>query len=46
MATATAYMPVEVYLRSSFEPDAEYVDGAIRERPVGGLDHAAWQKAI
>ena len=46
MATTTAYMPVEVYLRSSFEPDAEYVDGVIQERAVGELDHAAWQKAI
>ncbi|MBV8114645.1 MAG: Uma2 family endonuclease [Silvibacterium sp.] len=46
MATAAAHVPVEVYLRSSFEPDAEYVDGAIQERSVGELDHAAWQKAI
>jgi len=46
MATAAAYVPVAVYLRSSFEPDAEYVDGAIQERAVGELDHAAWQKAI
>ena len=46
MATTAPYVPVEVYLRSSFEPDAEYVDGAIRERAVGELDHAAWQKAI
>ena len=46
MATAAAYVPVDVYLRSSFEPDAEYVDGAIQERSVGELDHAAWQKAI
>ena len=46
MATATVYVPLEVYLRSSFEPDAEYVDGTIQERSVGELDHAAWQKAI
>jgi Uma2 family endonuclease len=46
MATSAAYVPVESYLRASFEPDAEYVDGAIQERPVGELDHAAWQKAI
>jgi len=46
MATTTAYVPVEVYLRSSFEPDAEYVDGVIQERAAGELDHAAWQKAI
>jgi hypothetical protein len=26
MATTT-HVPVEVYLRSSYEPDAEYVDG-------------------
>jgi Uma2 family endonuclease len=39
-------VPVEVYLRSSFEPDAEYVDGEIQERPVGEYDHAAWQSAL
>ena len=45
MATAT-HVPVDVYLRSSYEPDAEYVDGEIEERPMGEYDHAAWQKAI
>lgn len=46
MAT-TARVPVEVYLRSSeYEPDAEYVDGEIEERPMGTLDHADWQQAI
>ena len=34
MATTT-HVPVEVYLRSSYEPDAEYVDGEIEERPAG-----------
>ncbi len=43
---ATTRVPVEVYLRSSYEPDAEYVDGKIEERPMGELDHAAWQEAI
>jgi Uma2 family endonuclease len=42
----TTYIPVEVYLRSSYEPDAEYVDGEIEERPMGELDHASWQQAI
>jgi Uma2 family endonuclease len=46
MATATNYVPVEVYLRSDFEPDAEYVDGVIEERPMGEFDHACWQDAI
>ncbi len=39
MATTT-HVPVEVYLRSSYEPDAEYVDGKIEERPMGECDHA------
>ena len=45
MPTATR-VPVEVYLRSSYEPDAEYVDGRIEKRPMGEFDHAAWQQAI
>ena len=45
MATATT-VPIDVYLRSSYEPDAEYVDGVIEERPMGELDHAKWQLAI
>jgi Uma2 family endonuclease len=45
MATTT-HVPVEVYLRSSYEPDAEYVDGKIEERPMGEFDHASWQDAI
>jgi Uma2 family endonuclease len=43
---ATTIVPVEVYLRSSYEPDAEYVDGEIEERPMGEWDHASWQQAI
>ena len=40
-------VPVEVYLRSSeYEPDAEYVDGEIEERPMGEKDHSSWQLAI
>ena len=34
---------LDVYLKSDFEPDAEYVDGEIEERPMGEYDHAAWQ---
>jgi Uma2 family endonuclease len=44
---ALTQVPLEVYLRSSeYEPDAEYVDGTIEERPMGEFDHAAWQLAI
>ncbi len=45
MAT-TAFVPIEEYLRSDYEPDAEYVDGEIEERPMGQFDHASWQKAL
>lgn len=40
-------VPVEVYLRDSrYEPDAEYVDGEIEERPMEDFDNADWQQAI
>jgi Uma2 family endonuclease len=45
MATAVQ-VPVEVYLTSDYEPDAEYVDGCIEERPMGQYDHSSWQFAI
>lgn len=45
MATAavTTRMSVEEYLRTSFEPDADYVDGVIEERTSGEWDHAGLQ---
>jgi Uma2 family endonuclease len=48
MATATqpVHMSLDLYLKSSFEPDAEYVDGVIEERPVGENDHSSWQLAL
>jgi Uma2 family endonuclease len=45
MATKV-HIPVHVYLSSSYEPDADYVDGEIEERPGGENDHSAWQEAI
>jgi Uma2 family endonuclease len=42
----TTRVPVEVYLSTSWEPDAEYVDGVIEERPIGQYDHSSWQHAI
>ncbi len=44
--TQVTHVPVEVYLNSSYEPDAEYVDGAIEERHIGEWNHADWQAAI
>ena len=45
MATAT-FVSVLEYLRTSAEPDCEYVAGVIEGRSVGELDHASWQKAL
>jgi len=45
MATTT-YVPVEDYLRMESEPDCEYVDGQIEERPMPEYSHAVWQEAI
>jgi Uma2 family endonuclease len=48
MATTTqpVQTPLEVYLHSSFEPDAEFIDGVIEARPVGEFDHSSWQQAL
>lgn len=42
MATTT-YIPVEEYLRTSYRPDCDYVDGEVRERHLGTRPHAALQ---
>lgn len=39
-------IPVELYLHSDYEPDAEYVDGEVQTRPMGEYDHSTWQFAI
>ena len=46
MATVANLVSVEEYLHSIYEPDAEYVDGEIEERPMGEYDHSAWQAAL
>jgi Uma2 family endonuclease len=45
MATA-ARMPIEQYLRTSYEPDAEFVRGEIEERNAGEYDHSTVQREI
>ncbi len=46
--TTSARVSLEEYLcyPGRYEPDAEYVDGEIQERPLGQDDHSAWQMAI
>jgi hypothetical protein len=45
MATLTA-VPVEEYLRTSYDPDREYVDGQLVERHVGEYFHSLLQTLI
>ena len=42
----TTEVSIETYLRTAYEPDAEYVDGEIEERAIGEDNHSAWQIAI
>lgn len=37
---------IDYYLRETWAPDCEYVDGEIQERNMGEKDHAAWQIAL
>lgn len=43
MATQPALMPIEQYLRTSYSPDVDFVDGFIEERNLGEFDHARLQ---
>jgi Uma2 family endonuclease len=45
MATSIG-IPIEQYLKTVYEPDAEYIDGEIEERNVGEYDHNVVQMAI
>ena len=43
---ATVQISLEQYLRTPFEPDAEYVDGEVQERNMGEYEHNTVQRAI
>ena len=38
-----ALVPVEEYLRTTYDPDCDYVDGEVLERNLGELDHSDLQ---
>jgi Uma2 family endonuclease len=40
---ATVQLSLEEYLRTSYHPDRDYVDGEVHERNLGEFDHAAIQ---
>ena len=43
---AVELVSLEEYLSTVYEPDAEFVDGVIEERPMGEDDHSSWQVAV
>jgi len=43
---ATTVISVEDYLRTTSEPDHEFVHGVLKERAEPEWDHAAWQSAL
>jgi len=45
MATS-AQVAIETYLKTSYHPDRDYVDGEIEERNLGEFDHAELQGAV
>ncbi|SEF55138.1 Endonuclease, Uma2 family (restriction endonuclease fold) [Bryocella elongata] len=46
MATTPSLLPIDAYLRTSYEPDADYVDGDIEERHLGEYEHARIQSLL
>lgn len=36
---STAKVPLETYLRTSYRPDKEYIDGELQEKSMGQWDH-------
>ena len=46
MATAPALLSIEEYLRTSYKPDVDFVDGHIEERHLGEFEHARLQYLI
>jgi len=43
---ATTLISVEDYLRTTSEPDCEFVRGVLKERSLPDWDHSAWQSAL
>lgn len=42
----TTKVSLEEYLSTSYRPDVEYIDGELKQRKVGELEHARMVKAI
>jgi Uma2 family endonuclease len=46
MATTPALLSIDEYLRTSYHPDADFVDGEIQERHLGEFEHGRVQWLI
>jgi Uma2 family endonuclease len=46
MAATASLISVEEYLKTTADPDCEYVAGVIEERAVGEYDHSTWQTIL
>jgi Uma2 family endonuclease len=46
MATASTLISIEEYLRTSYHPDCDFVDGQIEERNLGEREHGLLQAAL
>jgi Uma2 family endonuclease len=46
MATASTLISIEEYLRTSYHPDCDFVDGEIQERTLGEREHARLQALL
>ncbi len=46
MATTTTLVSLEEYLRTSYRPDCDFVDGQIEERNLGEFEHARLQSLL
>jgi Uma2 family endonuclease len=43
---ATTLIPVELYLKTAYSPDREYVDGVVVERNLGEKSHSRLQRRL
>jgi len=46
MAATATPISVQEYLKTTADPDCEYVAGVVEERAVGEYDHATWQAIL
>ena len=44
--SVAALISIDEYLNTSYEPDCDYVDGALQERNLGKFDHSRLQALL